>query len=73
MKPPRDLAKYATAEIAARGLRELADDIERSATAYPLVKWRVSLSNWNPEWAQNRFPGVGEAICTSGESHNARG
>ena len=75
MKRPRDVAKYGSAAIAARGLREVADEIERNAEVYPLVKWSLNLSNWNPEWEKIAPKIPGPAVCAAsvyeGKSFNA--
>jgi len=49
MRKPRDLQNYVTTKWAAKGLRQIADKLEKTASKGMLIKWRLNISRYIPE------------------------
>jgi hypothetical protein len=50
IRRPRDTEHYLPAERVAAFLEEIAADIREGKEKRPLVKYRLAVSYWNPEW-----------------------
>ena len=53
---PKNIAAMTTAIDAAEGLEEIAAGLRATAATRPLVRWSLTLSFWNPQWAEHSLP-----------------
>jgi len=53
MRPPRNVDKYATTDVAAKGLESIARGLRRLPEG-TLIRWHLDLRQWHPSWEHEK-------------------